>query len=114
MQHSRVNRLTGYGVILAIGITMACLVTFKKSLDLEHAKKIYISASHAKSELAFKQLNDSLIQIYQNLRTLSFLPNIKKIDRHANNLGDDANTTIQQIYNNLKSNVDISEIYIVP
>jgi len=39
---------------------------------------------------------------------------VKKIDRHGANLNDDARMSIQQIYNNLASNVAVSEVYIVP
>ncbi|WP_235680879.1 methyl-accepting chemotaxis protein [Agrobacterium vitis] len=61
-----------------------------------------------------KDLDNALAQIYQNIRTLSFLPDVKSMDRHATNLGPSAKATIQQIYNNLWSNVAVSEIYFTP
>ncbi len=36
-----------------------------------------------------------------------------KIDRHATNINPDGITTIQEIYNNLASNVSVSEVYII-
>ena len=51
--------------------------------------------------------------IFQNIRTISRLPSVIKIDSHATNINADAITTIQEIYNNLASNVAVSEVYIV-
>ena len=59
-------------------------------------------------------LDNALTQIYQNIRTLSLLPDVIGMDRHATNLGPSAKATIQQIYNNLWSNVTVSEIYFTP
>jgi methyl-accepting chemotaxis protein len=59
-------------------------------------------------------LDNALAQIYQNIRTLSFLPDVKGMDRHATNLSASSKETIQQIYNNLWSNVTVSEIYFTP
>jgi methyl-accepting chemotaxis protein len=56
----------------------------------------------------------ALTEIYQNIRTLSMLPDVRAMDRHASNLGENAKATIQQIYNNIWSNVQVSEIYFVP
>lgn len=56
----------------------------------------------------------ALTQVYQNIRTLSFLPDIRSLDRHASNVGESARQTIQQVYNNLASNVSVSEVYFVP
>ena len=60
-----------------------------------------------KLEMSFKQ-------IYQNIRTISFLPSVRKIDRHGKNLDAEGQASIQQIYNNLASNIAVSEVYIVP
>lgn len=61
-----------------------------------------------------KDVDNALGQIYQNIRMLSLLPDVKTMDRHATNLGATAKATIQQIYNNLWSNVAVSEIYFIP
>jgi methyl-accepting chemotaxis protein len=39
---------------------------------------------------------------------------VRKIDRHGDNLDGDGRNTIQQIYNNIKTNVAVSEVYLVP
>ena len=52
--------------------------------------------------------------IRENLRTISYLPGVRNVDRYGENLSAEAWETIGQIYNNLNANVDISEIYLVP
>jgi hypothetical protein len=44
---------------------------------------------------------------------MSFLPSIKSIDRYGKSLDANAKESIIQIYNNLKSNVTVSEVYVV-
>src|SRR5207244_1768141 len=52
--------------------------------------------------------------IYENLSTHDALPRARETARQGTNLGEDARETIQQVYNNLASNVSVSEVYIVP
>jgi signal transduction histidine kinase/CheY-like chemotaxis protein len=52
--------------------------------------------------------------IRQTLRTIGMLPSVRSIDRHGKNIDATAKESVQQLYNNLKENVEISEIYIVP
>ena len=61
-----------------------------------------------------QKAENALVQIYQNIRTLSFLPDVQTMDRHAENMTASSRATIQQVYNNLWSNVTVSEIYFVP
>ncbi len=41
------------------------------------------------------------------------MPSVIKIDRHATNINPDGIATIREIYNNLASNVSVSEVYII-
>ncbi len=61
-----------------------------------------------------KSIERAFSQVYQGLRTLSRLPGIRHVDRYATNLTEDARTSAQEIYNNLASNVAVSEVYVVP
>ncbi|MEZ5923831.1 MAG: ATP-binding protein [Hyphomicrobiaceae bacterium] len=61
-----------------------------------------------------RAVEGAFAQIYQGLRTLARLPGIRNIDRYATNLSVDARAGAQEIYNNLASNVAISEVYVVP
>jgi len=52
--------------------------------------------------------------IYHSLRTIALLPGVEKIDRYGLNFAGDSEVTVQQIYNNLASQINVSELYIVP
>ena len=106
--------LLAYLLILATGVIFAFLVYQKASNDYEIALEHYKHASHNDAKEVAENIANVSNQIYQNIRTISFLPSVRKIDRRASNLDEDAHKTIQEIYNNLASSVSVSEVYIVP
>ena len=73
-----------------------------------------LDREHDQTSENTRSVNSAFSQIYQNLRTLSMLPEVRSLDRHATNLGAGGKEAIQQIYNNLWTNVQVSEIYFVP
>lgn len=89
-------------------------IFIKARRDYDVALLSYTGASETEANIAGKKVGDALNQVYQNLRTISFLPSVRNIDRHGTNLDENARQSIQQIYNNLASNVAMSEVYIVP
>lgn len=106
--------LLAYGVVLAFGLALAFAVYHKSEKDYTAALQNYRASAHAEAKQAAEKVEAALLNIYQNLRTISFIPSVRKIDRHGKNLDDDGSQSIRQIYNNLKSGVAVSEIYIVP
>lgn len=82
--------------------------------SIAEAQQKFIVREHADSQQHADRTNMAFRQIYQNLRTLAFLPDIRQLDRHAENVGAGSREAIQQIYNNIASNVRVSEIYFVP
>lgn len=103
-----------YLLIAAVTFILIFIVNFKAKQDFELASKIYIEELHQKSLSQKIKIESAFKQIQQNLRTIAFLPTVRNIDRHGTNLDSNAIEAIQQIYNNLKTNVDVSEVYIVP
>ena len=104
----------GYAAIALAGAALAFLVYLKTEEDYTAALQGYRDTSLDEAKNVAKTLETSLTDIYQNLRTIAFLPGVQKIDRHGDNLGADGHTSIQQIYNNLASAVAVSEVYVVP
>jgi hypothetical protein len=103
--------------VAAIVVFAACggaAIVLKEQADLHTAQQRFWVESHAGTELAATAAQQQFTYIYQNLRTMSRLPSVKGIDRHATNLSANDDTTIQELYNNLGSDVDVSEVYIVP
>ncbi|WP_237154096.1 methyl-accepting chemotaxis protein [Oryzibacter oryziterrae] len=81
---------------------------------MQGALHAYSERETANADLARDRIESSLVSVYRNIRTISFLPSVRKLQRHGENLDNDARESIQQIYNNLASSVSVSEVYLVP
>ncbi len=103
-----------YGAILLTGILFACFIGWKSERDYHAALLSYQRVSQEEFDKNKDEVSGTFRQIYQGLRTISFLPSIKAIDRYGANLDANAKESIIQIYNNLRSNVAVSEVYVVP
>ena len=103
-----------YAALGAGCLLLHLFVEAQKQTELETArqnfkKEVVEEGRHIKNKIEHKfQL------IYQGIRTLARLPNIRNIDRHGENFNADAKSSAQEIYNNLAQNVAVSEVYIVP
>ncbi len=104
----------GYALIALIGILFMLLVHMKSVSDYHRAVTSYKKNSHVMALAQTQKMEDNLKLIYQGLRTISYLPSVKVINRHATNLSLDAYNSINEMYKNLISNVSLTEIYIVP
>ncbi|MDX8527941.1 EAL domain-containing protein [Mesorhizobium sp. MSK_1335] len=108
------RRMTGFVLILLIGAAMFAALHIDAQRGLALARERYTENSQAASRATAKTVEDALRAIYENVRTLAYLPSVRNLDRHGTNLGDEGRATIQQIYNNLANNVSISEVYFLP
>ena len=100
--------------LAGISIALAVSIQLHWQNTLEVDKQNYIEASHLSTLNDLNRLEIGVRSIYENIRTLSSLPGVRDVDRHGENFSTEATVTFQQIYNNLASNVAISEVYIVP
>jgi len=101
-------------LIVLLGLGGAVAIHLNAAYDINAAKERFRAESHTASLAAASIAEGQFASIYQNLRTISRLPSVVKADRHATNINQDGLTTIQELYNNLASNVDVSEVYVVP
>ena len=100
---------------IALSAAILCgLVFWKERYDISAIKETYRHESKEQANLQAKNVENQLGQIYQGLRTMARLPGVRAIDRYAKNFPDDAHQTMQEIYNNLATNVSMSEVYIAP
>lgn len=103
-----------FAAIALLAVGGAGAIHLKARSDFAEARGRFQSESHAGTLLAAAAAQQQFDYIYQNLRTMSRLPSVKNIDRHATNISQNDTTTVQELYNNLGSEVDVSEVYIVP
>lgn len=78
--------------------------------DIIQTKKDYLAYQNA---IAVRDVKGNFLQIYRSIRSISKLPSVREIDRHATNLSRNDYITIQEQYNNLASSAAMSEVYIV-
>ena len=104
----------GYLAILAVGLGLTGAVGAYWTHEYGAVREHYIANSAAKTRFVADKVESAFSEIYQNIRTLSLLPALKTVDRNGTYLSPEAKITIQQIYNNLASNADVSEVYFLP
>ena len=104
----------GYLAILVVGLLLSLGVRFEANRQYLGAWQYYLESQQMKSKDYQKRVKSFFSALNDNLGTLSFLPSVRKVDRHGLNLGPDGRETIQQVYNNLAKNVAVSKVYIVP
>ncbi len=104
----------GYLAILMAGLLLGLGVRLEANRQYLDAWQYYLESQQMKSKDYHRRAQSFFSALNDNLGTLSFLPSVRKIDRHGFNLGPDGRETIQQVYNNLAKNVAVTKVYIVP
>jgi signal transduction histidine kinase/CheY-like chemotaxis protein len=106
---------TAIGVLfLALAGGGVWMINEKVEQDIELASAAFQHDVSARAEEATAVVDGKLRLIHQSLNTMGLLPSVQSIDRHGENLDADANKTIQQLYDSLAKDVELSEVYIVP
>ena len=108
------RHLLACGAIIVVGLGLSGLVEWKVHVDTLAAVDRFRDESQKELQHQAEEMATDFAQVYQGLRTISFLPSIKSIDRHGKTIDGNARESIIQIYNNLRTNVTVSEVYIVP
>ena len=103
-----------YLVILLTGLAFCAIIYLKHENEVATDLARYRGEFRGNSEEVVISVQQVFTQIYQGLRTIARLPTVRGIDRYAEQISPEDRQTIQEIYNNLASNVAISEVYIVP
>jgi diguanylate cyclase (GGDEF)-like protein len=108
---SKITRIY-FGIALC-GITLSSAVWLEYQRQTDVAWQNHVQRARAQSKEIAGQLSNSLRSIYENIRTISFLPSLRNTDETKNLINEDSLAAIQQIYNNLANGVDVSEVYIL-
>jgi len=123
VKHTTMKNRAVYVVIFVAVISLSVVVQWKYRRNLKAALETFRSEQHSATALVGRDIESSLRETYQGLRTIALLPGVRRIGRypsfHNPNIGDDsfdddARQTVQGFYDNLSSKVSLSELYIVP
>ncbi len=103
----------GYMGILLAGLLLSIGVRYEANRQYLDAWQQYLGDRQADSKEFSKRVSSFFSTLNDNLGTLSFLPDVRKIDRYGDNLGADGKETVQQVYNKLAKSIAISRVHIV-
>ncbi len=109
------HRLFPYwSAIIVIAIALLYAANQQAEGQYETARQNFIETARVSARSDLQKLDVAMRSIYENVRTLASLPSVRTIERHGQNLSDEALVTFQHIYNNLAASVAVSEVYILP
>lgn len=106
--------ILAYAAVLLLGALGCAAVYFDLQFGLDSARARFQAEALGKTQAAARNVQYQLHLIADELDTISRLPAIRRIDRHATTLDADSQDTIRQIYDSLAANITVSEVYVVP
>ncbi len=108
------RRVLVYGSFCALALAAAGLVHIGATREIDAEHETYLSESRNNSHEVARNIEHTLTEIYQGLRTIARLPGVRGIDRYASNFEPSSRQAVQELYNSLATEVSLSEVYIVP
>ena len=99
-------------VVIAVLLCAAIIVAYQKSVS-EYKHEFALNQKN-QAEKNAESIAFSLTMLYQGLRTIARLPGTRKIDLASGHIDPSTLETIQEIYNNLYTNIRLSEVYLLP
>ena len=106
--HQMVSKSAVPAIFLA-GTTLITTFALRSNEEYRQALNSYRQNAAQESLSVRNTLESALNDVHGDLRTIALLPSVRRIFRHGENLSADSRATIQQLYNNLKLSVDVSE-----
>ncbi len=70
-------------VLSLVVITLSLIIQNQWNNGIDQAKRHYIDSGRAATASQISKLETAVRSVYENIRTLSLLPNVRDIDRHA-------------------------------
>lgn len=104
----------GYALVIVLALLAWRQIQSQREAATAAAQDAFVAARRI--ELAYTEENvvSAFRQLYQGLRTIARLPNVRRADLASGTLDDLTKLSVQEIYNNLADNVALSEIYLIP
>jgi len=111
---ARFRNALGYVIIVVIALCLIGIGEFKLNDERESSILHYRETQLARTRFATENIDAALNHLHRDLRTISLLDGVRELKRHAENADKTTIQAISQLYLNMASELDISEIYIVP
>ncbi len=99
--------------LVTLVLVFGYAVQMRWNENMIQARQHFIDISHKDTMRGEENISSKFKSIYENLRTLSYLPGVRNLDERGFNFTEEARITFQQMYNNLAVNLAVSEVYVV-
>lgn len=106
------NLILPGAMIILLALAIAGSVNQIARGDYDQALSYYLNNADSEAKQEVGRIEYQLEEIYQELRTISFLPDVRHIPKYQKDVPKGAQQTIQQIYYDLREKVAVSEVYI--
>jgi signal transduction histidine kinase/DNA-binding response OmpR family regulator len=103
-----------YAAVVAVGLALGGLVRWNEHLDLARARQQYRDEARGRTREAATEVERSVQVVYQTLRTIARLPAVREIARRPGRLDRAATASIQELFDNLATTVQVTRVDIVP
>ncbi len=116
MGESRVRffEVSGYFLLLLLCGALVYQLNVSRKAAVETALHSFNERQMADSRTVAVNVESTFRQVYQGVRTIARLPAVRNLESEPGLLHDDARVSAQEIYNNLRESLLVSELYIVP
>ena len=104
---------TGYLAILVTALMLCVGIKYEINRQYLVAWQHHLETQQNKSKDYVKRVKSFFAALNDNLGTLSSLPSIRSLDQTGRNFTSADRETIQQVYNNLAKNVDVTKVYVL-
>ena len=99
-------------LILAAGSAGVYMLHASHQRQIADLQTSHRNEQHQASEAVRDKVDRSFLTMYHGLRTMARMPGVRAM--HSKDLEPNAKQAIQELYNNLGSEVAMSEVYVVP
>ena len=82
--------------------------------DLKNITAEFHARVQTEAQTLAQSITNKFELLYQGLRTIARLSGTRNVDRYGAQLDASTRQSIQEVYNNLYSNITLSEVYLVP
>ncbi len=100
-------------VTLAVTLSLLAGTLWWYLSDIRQAKEEFRSRMEAEAQTTAHDIGHVMVMLYQGLRTLARLPVTRMLNADASNLDRHGRQSMQEVYNNLYSNISLSEVYLI-
>jgi signal transduction histidine kinase len=105
---------TGYLAIIVAGLLLCIGLKYETNRQYQVAWQHHLETQQNKAKNYSKRVNTFFTALNDNLATLSTLPAVRNLKYAGQELNAADRETVQQVFNNLAKNVEVSKAYVVP